>query len=206
MSWNVHEVKRRKRLAKEHRRDAYSTQRRRDTGGSPLREDAVRLRQGFRRRALCYGVTRRCAQLGAYIRFCETNPPFWRTNYCVTSILKGTYVACGGFLQVGSFWKTNPPGGCFSGVFLEKWVRLPQKHDVRRISCTRNISGAVGCGKATSLRVAQPVLRSACHGSTACGVSSDSAPSGSAPALPSRFGLRVLFQGRRHGISDGERR
>jgi hypothetical protein len=36
-----------------------------------------RLGNGVRRRTLCYGATRCCAQLGPYIRFCETNPPFF---------------------------------------------------------------------------------------------------------------------------------
>jgi hypothetical protein len=58
--------------------------------------------------------------------FCETNPPFWRKNYCGTSISQDTYAVCSGFLQVGSFWKTNPPEGCFEVGFIEKWVRFSE--------------------------------------------------------------------------------
>src|ERR1035437_5506382 len=51
------------------------------------------------------------------IRFCETNPPIWRAIYCVSSVLEDTYVVCRPRLQVGSFWKTNPPGRRFEGCF-----------------------------------------------------------------------------------------
>jgi hypothetical protein len=44
----------------------------------------VRLRQG-------YGATRCCAQLGAHIRFCETNPPFREEILNVTYY---EYVVC----------------------------------------------------------------------------------------------------------------
>ena len=54
---------------------------------------------------------------GAPIRFCETNPPFLRYKFLISYLLLDAYVVCRGFLQVGSFWKTNPPGGCFRGVF-----------------------------------------------------------------------------------------
>src|SRR5260221_6901769 len=73
----------------------------------------IRLRQG-------YGATRCCAQLGAYVCFCETNPPFFWRIYDVTFSIYGS---CGGKAQinsVGSFWKTNPLLGVFG------WVRLRQ--------------------------------------------------------------------------------
>ena len=56
--------------------------------------------------------------------FCETNPPILAMKFFGTSVLQNAYDVCTGRLQVGSFWKTNPPGGCFRGVFMEKWVRL----------------------------------------------------------------------------------
>jgi len=56
--------------------------------------------------------------------FCETNPPFWRTFFCVSLVYQGTYVVCRPGLQVGSFWKTNPKLGGYEVVFIEKWVRL----------------------------------------------------------------------------------
>src|ERR1017187_992029 len=45
---------------------------------------------------------------GAYIRFCETNPPFFGEIHDVTLV---SYVGCGEKSlknSVGSFWKTNP--------------------------------------------------------------------------------------------------
>src|ERR1039457_626246 len=77
----------------------------------------VRLRQGF-------GATRCCAQLGAYIRFCETNPPFF------DGFLDGSACEYRGSgiktrrKSVGSFWKTNPPEPVCGVVFTEKWVRF----------------------------------------------------------------------------------
>src|SRR6266404_9234955 len=57
------------------------------------------------------GATRCCAQLGLYIRFCETNPPILEAKSRGTYLCKNTYDVCRGDLQVGSFWETNPPGG-----------------------------------------------------------------------------------------------
>ena len=59
--------------------------------------------------------------------FCETNPPFWLAVYYVSSSFKNTYIVCRAVLQVGSFWKTNPPEGSFRGVFRENWAHLPRK-------------------------------------------------------------------------------
>src|ERR1017187_6610022 len=66
---------------------------------------------GVRRRTSCYGATRSCAELERNMPFYETNPPFLRTIFCVSSAPSDTYVVCRVGLQVGSFWKTNPPGG-----------------------------------------------------------------------------------------------
>jgi len=48
--------------------------------------------------------------------FSETNPPFLRTISCVSPAFSVTYVVCRARLQVGSFWKTNPPERIFGGV------------------------------------------------------------------------------------------
>src|ERR1035441_9037395 len=78
-----------------------------------------------RLRALQVGLTTTLPGVGgAPIRFCETNPPFWRQEFYVSFVLQDTYVVCRGFLQVGSFWKTNPPEGCFGGHLVGKWVRF----------------------------------------------------------------------------------
>src|ERR1035438_10083597 len=50
---------------------------------------------------------------GPYICFCETNPPFFDRVFDVTIF---TQLRCERNLRansVGSFWKTNPPGGVF---------------------------------------------------------------------------------------------
>ena len=89
-----------------------------DTGGSLFREDATKATllapRGVR---LCegYGSTRSCAELARNMSFCETNPPFFLTIFCVSRVFSVTYVVCRSGLQVGSFWKTNPPEGCFWG-------------------------------------------------------------------------------------------
>ena len=87
-----------------------------------------------------WGVCRDCCgqgRRGAYICFCETNPPFLRHKFLISYLLQDAYVVCRGFLQVGSFWKTNPPGGCFRGVFDKRMAlfsktkseyRLPHLH------------------------------------------------------------------------------
>jgi hypothetical protein len=80
------------------------------------------------------GLLRLWPGKGAHIRFCETNPPFLRQKLCTSSILQDTYVVCRGFLQVGSFWKTNPPEGCFRGVFPEERPRFPG-NDATEGSC-----------------------------------------------------------------------
>src|ERR1035438_3582101 len=56
--------------------------------------------------------------------FCETNPPFCDSVFVVSLLFTETYAVCRGDLQVGSFWKTNPPEGCFWVVFIEKWARF----------------------------------------------------------------------------------
>src|ERR1039458_3079501 len=56
---------------------------------------------------------------GAYIRYCETNPPFWKAIFYVSFVFRNTYIVCRPGLQVGSFWKTNPPGG-FLGASSSK--------------------------------------------------------------------------------------
>ena len=99
----------------------------------------VRLRQGFRRRTSCYGGQvgasllredatkarqRCCAQLGAHIRFCETNPPFFERIFGVSDY---EYICCEGNMRgksVGSFWKTNPKSGGFGGFGCHIWVRF----------------------------------------------------------------------------------
>jgi len=83
---------------------------------------AIRLRQG-------YGATRCCAQLGGHknMCFCETNPPFFVHILDAMVTAQGS---CGGMLRrisVGSFWKTNPPEGCFGGAKGENGPRLGKK-------------------------------------------------------------------------------
>ena len=62
-----------------------------------------------------FARTLRRPRSGAHIRFCETSPPFWRTKFYVSWLRQITYAVCRGFLQEGSFWKTNPIGGVFEG-------------------------------------------------------------------------------------------
>jgi len=45
------------------------------------------------------------------VPFYQTNPPFLQMFFYVSSVSSDTYVVCRVGLQVGSFWKTNPPGG-----------------------------------------------------------------------------------------------
>ena len=81
------------------------------------RTRGIRRRQGF-------GATRCCAQLGAYIRFCETNPPFCDDVFDATATAHGS---CGGNLRNirwVRFGKTNPNVGGRRGRFIEKWVRF----------------------------------------------------------------------------------
>ncbi len=147
-----------KRTARKYRRDASSTRCRETTGGTPapLRRQHV------------FGASRRtrlsAGKMGAYIRFCETNPPIWKAFLCVSSLCKNTYAVCRRGLQVGSFWKTNPPGGVFGGGFMKsgvilgrKWVRFTSKLKRRTFKPLTLIL----------CRIRQRV----CRGSTACGVS-----------------------------------
>src|ERR1700722_17820790 len=78
----------------------------RDCGGI---RGLVRFRQG-------YGATRCCAQLGAYIRFCETSPPFSGEIYDVTFTAYGNSAGKPERNSVGSVWKTNPNIGVFCRV------------------------------------------------------------------------------------------
>jgi hypothetical protein len=51
--------------------------------------------------------------------FYQTNPPFFRDFFDANGF---EYAGCGGNLReksVGSFWKTNPPGRGFEGVFAD---------------------------------------------------------------------------------------
>jgi hypothetical protein len=50
---------------------------------------------------------------GAYICFCETNPPIFEEIYYATFSTQGCCVEKRVKNSVGSFWKTNPPGGVF---------------------------------------------------------------------------------------------
>ena len=86
----------------------------------------VRRRQGFRVRdayggrdsearqngtSLLREDVKEARQKGAYIRFCETNPPFFDRIFDVTVDLHGCYVGMLWNISVGSFWKTNPKTG-----------------------------------------------------------------------------------------------
>jgi hypothetical protein len=65
--------------------------------------------------------------------FYETNPPFCNPIFYTTCY---AHVSCGENgreISVGSFWKTNPPGGGNEVGFIEKWVRLSRKYGVRRL-------------------------------------------------------------------------
>ena len=55
---------------------------------------------------------------GAPIRFCETNPPFCDGVCDTTCLWVEFYTVCRRFLQVGSFWKTNPKSGMFWGSLM----------------------------------------------------------------------------------------
>jgi hypothetical protein len=48
--------------------------------------------------------------------FCETNPPFFYIIPYATSYVWEVYREKVREISVGSFWKTNPPGGCLWGV------------------------------------------------------------------------------------------
>jgi len=48
--------------------------------------------------------------------FCETNPPILEAQYRGVNYSSETYVICRGDLQVGSFWKTNPPEATRGGI------------------------------------------------------------------------------------------
>src|SRR5436190_948709 len=45
--------------------------------------------------------------------FCETNPPFWRDFSGASASIQNSYDGKFREKSVGSFWKTNPPGGGF---------------------------------------------------------------------------------------------
>ena len=59
--------------------------------------------------------------LGPYIRFCETNPNYFRTVYDVSFLFTIAYVSCSGVCIWVRSGKTNPFWGCLG------WVWLPPK-------------------------------------------------------------------------------
>jgi hypothetical protein len=89
-------------------------------GREPTSQGRFLLRRGYGRQV--EGQTARATKgkRGAYICFCETNPPFWRPTFFVSHLLSVIYVVCSDFLQVGSFWKTNPILGGIWGRFNRK--------------------------------------------------------------------------------------
>jgi hypothetical protein len=60
------------------------------------------------------------------VPFCETNPPFFVRICYTTCYTHESYGENGREISVGSFWKTNPPGGGNEVVLIEKWVRFQQ--------------------------------------------------------------------------------
>jgi hypothetical protein len=63
-------------------------------------------------------------------------------------------------ISVGSFWKTNPPGGGFGGLLMDFWVDSPEQSHVdsnRRDACSTRRRGwfslrSVGSAQAPELR------------------------------------------------------
>ena len=99
------------------------------------------LRQGYRTTRRCdkmartyFARTRGSESLprhslrtkGAYIRFCETNPPFFGEFSDVTSYPYGSCDTNCRNNSVGSFWKTNPKIGVLRGVIAPKTEKRPQ--------------------------------------------------------------------------------
>src|ERR1700722_15112424 len=81
--------------------------------GSPPRgeEDALALRRAMARQISC------CAtQRDPHIRFCDTNPPFWKTKYCGTSLWAASYEFAKRFCRWVRFGKRTHRGGCFREV------------------------------------------------------------------------------------------
>ena len=75
--------------------------------------------------------------------FCETNPPFSEDFFDATFFIRDT---CGGNVRensVGSFWKTNPPEGCFRGVGAKNETKLGGKTGRRRETNPRSGNGKV---------------------------------------------------------------
>jgi hypothetical protein len=70
---------------------------------------------------------------GARIRFCETNPPFCGPILYTTCYSYESYGENGREFSVGSFWKTNPPGGGNEVIFIEKWVRFRKTKPLPRV-------------------------------------------------------------------------
>src|ERR1019366_6478864 len=54
------------------------------------------------------------------VPFYQTNPPFFDGFFNATTTTYGTYSGNVRNKSVGSFWKTNPPGGCFGGVRMPR--------------------------------------------------------------------------------------
>ena len=79
----------------------------------------------------CGGHDGLAGKKGPLIRFCETNPPFFKDSFDVTSY---THVSCDGNVRrisVGSFWKPNPPERVFGGVLGRLEAFLPAKEERR---------------------------------------------------------------------------
>src|ERR1017187_5726588 len=55
---------------------------------------------------------------------CETNPPFSKEIYCVSFSFSECYAVCRLVFSVGSFSKTNPPGGTYIPVHPSAMLSL----------------------------------------------------------------------------------
>ena len=65
--------------------------------------------------------------------FYQTNPPFCGPILYTTYYSYESYGENGREFSVGSFWKTNPPGGGNEVIFIEKWVRFRKTKPLPRV-------------------------------------------------------------------------
>ena len=103
------------RLRRRHRHGAYQLHQKHHWCVSLCSACRKRLRRAVRLRSVRLGYRGR----GAYICFCETNPPFFGLIFDAMDFARGIYGEILPNKSVGSFSKTNPPGEGKQGVFDE---------------------------------------------------------------------------------------
>jgi hypothetical protein len=79
----------------------------------------------------CGGHDGLAGKKGAPIRFCETNPPFFKDFFDVTAHAHVSYDGNVRRISVGSFWKTNPPERVFGTFWAGLETFLPAKEERR---------------------------------------------------------------------------